>query len=248
MILAWHQTSDRFYPGINNVKPRTVLGVLDLLREWGFSFWRGDHFEPDRVTDRTAVITFDDGYQDNYRLLTRLCGEHITPIVFIPTAYVGRQNVWEYSSRLFPARHLIVDEINRLVDCGVIVGSHGVSHMSLDGMTRVRLRRELHDSKAELEEIIGRTVDLISYPFGRFTPAVNEAAQICGYRHAFAADPEECQAGGSGFVLPRIPIHAADDYFSLKAKMGRPGRIERLKSRIIRRLAGGSIIRLRALN
>jgi len=230
------------------MKPRTVLGIMDLLRDLGISFWRGDHFEPDRVTKRTAVITFDDGYQDNYPLLARLCSQHITPIVFMPTAYVGRQNAWEYSSRVFPARHLSADEMKRLVDLGVIIGSHGVSHMSLDGMTGVRLRRELHDSKAELEQIIGRTVDLISYPFGRFTPAVNEAAQSCGYRHALALDPEECRAGGGGFVLPRIPIYAADGYFSLKAKLTHPGRIERLKGRIIGRLAGGSIIRLRALN
>ena len=156
-ILAFHQTSNRFYPGINNIRPGYFFAIIELLREWGLIPWNGDE-----TVDANAggiVITFDDGYEDNFDVLIGLCGDEISPILFIPADFIGKVNTWEYSSRFFAVRHLGKARIRELAEAGTVIGSHGCSHRSLTGMDSGQVKRELHDSKCLLEDITGRRVD-----------------------------------------------------------------------------------------
>lgn len=242
-ILAFHQTSGRFYPGINNITHRDIDSILKLVEDWGFT-WH-EFFALDKIlADETAaIVTFDDGYEDNLPMIDSLIAGGAAPAVFIPTAYIGKQNEWDYSSRFFPARHLDRNQIRRLADRNVIIGSHGVAHRSLTAMMDGMLRRELAESKAELEDITGRPVNDLSFPFGRTSRRVNAIALECGYRRGFLlGEMDNIEFRDEEFVVPRIPIYGADDYFSLKGKLLRDSSRERLKNRIINMLAAGTII------
>jgi len=241
-ILAFHQTSGSLYPGINNVNHRDFGYIFELIHSWGYTFHGFSTFDR-KLDDFSVVISFDDGYEDNLPVIEDLIDRSAAPAVFIPTGHIGKKNDWEYSSRLFAARHLDREQIRHLADNGVIIGSHGVSHRSFTAMSNEMLRRELAESKVELENITGRPVDLISFPFGRTDERVNDAARECGYRIGFTlgetmrAAPDE-----SRFVVSRIPVYSADDYYSLRGKLGDESLRERLKDRIINMLAAGTII------
>jgi peptidoglycan/xylan/chitin deacetylase (PgdA/CDA1 family) len=238
-ILAFHQTSNRFYPGINNIKPADFFSIIELIRKWGFKI--GEDLSDSANTDKKIVLTFDDGYQDNYEIIKRFCAENITPIVFIPSDFIGKRNSWEYSSRFFEAQHLDKRQIKELSDMGAIIGSHGSSHNSLTGMSDDNLIEDITRSKSMLQEIANREVDLISFPFGRTNSRVNAAAHKCGYRHGFTLGNRPGDKNDEEFVISRTPVYSIDDYYSLKAKLI-GSKLEMFKDRIINRLAAGTII------
>lgn len=240
-ILAFHQTSERFYPGINNIKPGYFFAIIDLLREIDFSFWNGE--EGDEVSENTLVVTFDDGYNDNCTVLMRLRESGITPIVFIPTDFIGKRNRWEYSTRLFPADHMSKSQIAELSAAGVIFGTHGKSHRALTYMNQEKLIDELHSSKNIMEDTTGKECSLLSYPFGRFNRKVNLEALEIGYKAGLALDkPYKYKDDSDEFVYFRKPIYSIDDYYSLRAKLIADSSSERHKNDIINTLAAGTII------
>lgn len=246
-ILAFHQTSDRFYPGINDIRPADFFSIVNLLKSEGFDFYGREGGNSNASNGKPQIVfSFDDGYEDNFDILVGLRDRNITPVVFIPTDYIGKSNSWDYSSRFFPARHLNADRIRRLAKYGVIIGSHGAGHRRLTGMAADSLREELSRSKKQLEDITGFSVNLISFPFGRTNERVNRLAQEYGYEYGFVLGAVRASTGRKQFLLPRLAIYSIDDYFSLRAKLSSKsaaaGRFERLKNNVINRLAGGTII------
>ena len=242
IILAFHQSSDRHYPGVNNLKPGYFYAMLNLLKDWGFEFWNGQVPFADATKCGLTVITFDDGYEANYDLLTVLCRDGIRPIVFVPSGFIGHLNSWDYSSWAFPARHLSADQIKHLSDLGAIFGSHGVSHRSLTAMPPSNARRELNESKKEIEVTSGTTVDLLSFPFGRYNIELSQIAQELGYRHGLIIRDDFAGDEKDAFILPRVAIYGFDDFYSLRLKLCKISALEHMKSGIIGRLAGGTIV------
>lgn len=246
--MAFHQTSDRFYPGINNIKPSRFFGLLNLLKKLDLNLWSESNcnFQADEKLKKTVVLTFDDGYKENIEILLRLCEDRITPIVFVPTDYIGQTNSWDYSSTFFPAEHLDLQDIKKLSEAGVIFGSHGLSHRALTTLTLERIKEELKRSKKTLEEITGREVNLFSYPFGRTTVQIDLLAQEVGYRHGMVLSTRRDSDGrvheaGNDFRLVRRAIYSIDNYYSIKNKIQSDTGRERFKSSIINNLAGGTI-------
>jgi peptidoglycan/xylan/chitin deacetylase (PgdA/CDA1 family) len=78
------------------------------------------------------------------------------------------------------------DELRSLADRGVGIQSHGVSHAHLTQLSDDDLRAELVNSKAEIEDELGRVCDELAYPYGEHDERVRAAARAAGYARAFA--------------------------------------------------------------
>ncbi len=196
------------------------------------------------VSDTPVLhVTFDDGYADNYEVLLRLLDCGIRPIVFMPTDFIGQKNGWDYSHRLFPVWHLTASDIKELAERGVIFGSHGASHGCLTIMSDDILQEELNRSKKMLEDISGRQVKYLSFPFGRTNHRVNAAALKHGFRRGFLLEPVHKNQSNHDFLVARRPVYVHDDYYSIHAKLrGDVSRLERIKMATINRLSSGTII------
>lgn len=239
IILAFHQTSDKFYPGINNIPPYFFFVILDLLMEWGFGFRSEAGASDQRIPQ--ATITFDDAYEDNLPVLSALCDRGICPLLFVPTDYVGVTNNWEYSARMFPARHLDAGQIRQLSDKGVVIGSHGASHRSFTALDQPIRKKEFDRSKKTLEDITGKQVDSISFPFGRFSEVIIAEARSFGFSQGYSLGrlpygPEN----DNPFINHRIAVYGNDDYYSLRRRLVNDSWWENIKARVTWRLAGGA--------
>ncbi|MFW5910864.1 MAG: polysaccharide deacetylase family protein [Thiohalospira sp.] len=87
------------------------------------------------------------------------------------------------------ARPLTREQIRGLVAGGVAIGSHSVSHPVLTACSDGELRRELIDSRRDLEALTGAPVTTLSYPVGghqAHDERVRAAAREAGYRLACA--------------------------------------------------------------
>jgi peptidoglycan/xylan/chitin deacetylase (PgdA/CDA1 family) len=241
ITLVFHKLLEGVTYGVTNFAPGRFERLLQTLlrRGWQLS-------SPQDGTmmgqGRGVVVSIDDGYGHLSRLLPDLM-EHYSfrPVVFMPTAMLGKTNRWDYSYRLRATPHLDRDEVRDLAGLGVVFGSHGTSHRDLTSCTTSELEQELANSRKALQDLTGQDVDRISYPFGRCDRRVIDEAQRAGYRFGYTM--RFPLTNDQLLTLGRVPVYAFDTLWSVGRKL-EPGfiqQIERLKTDTVNRLSGGTI-------
>jgi peptidoglycan/xylan/chitin deacetylase (PgdA/CDA1 family) len=108
-------------------------------------------------------------------------------------------------------RPLTLDELRDLASRpGVEIGAHTFSHPSLALLPAVEQERELAGARARLEELLGRPVTLLAYPFGKpgdVSEETEDLARRAGYRAAFTTVPRRLVPSSPLFALPRLTVH-----------------------------------------
>ena len=104
-------------------------------------------------------------------------------------------------------RMMTADELARLDALDhVTVGSHTVTHPKLTVTDRRTHEGELTESKATLEEILGRDVDLLAYPHGAADPEIAATARRAGYRLAVTTEGRPLRKDDHPLLLPRLTV------------------------------------------
>jgi peptidoglycan/xylan/chitin deacetylase (PgdA/CDA1 family) len=89
---------------------------------------------------------------------------------------------------------------------GVEIGCHTTWHTSLVRVSPRERDRELRESKAALEDIVARPVDLLAYPNGHTDADVAAAARRAGFRAAVTTVGGHVGAGADPLLLPRVAV------------------------------------------
>ncbi|MBU0982842.1 MAG: polysaccharide deacetylase family protein, partial [candidate division Zixibacteria bacterium] len=229
-VLAFHKVSSRLSYGVTNYSPCRLRQLLTVLKTDG--------------SLGNTVLTFDDGYAHLADVLPDLMDDFgLQPLVFVPTAWIGRTNRWDYSHAFRSEPHLDRDTIAGLSNRGVVFGSHGHTHRSLEECTPEELKRELTVSRDILEDITGRPVTLLSYPFGRLNRAILQAVEQCGYTRAYGMHfPDPADAA---LATGRVAVYGFDTPAIVRAKLRGNGGVYRCcrgAASLANRLSGGTIL------
>jgi peptidoglycan/xylan/chitin deacetylase (PgdA/CDA1 family) len=124
-------------------------------------------------------LTFDDGCRSFFtHALPLLERHHFRTTVFPVAGYLGKTSSWDVLPQFL---HLSRQEVREISDLGHEIGSHGLTHSNLTYLDSSDLKTELADSKKILEDIIGKQVTSLSFPFGNWNRRVWESAQEAGY-------------------------------------------------------------------
>jgi peptidoglycan/xylan/chitin deacetylase (PgdA/CDA1 family) len=102
-------------------------------------------------------------------------------------------------------RPLSWEQVRELDNAGVEIGSHTVSHPILTRIDLQRLQNELCASKAQLEAMLGRDVDMFCFPNGDYDQEVVREVERAGYRTAVTTDYGMNDARTTPLALRRIP-------------------------------------------
>ncbi|MFC8341690.1 polysaccharide deacetylase family protein [Streptomyces rubiginosohelvolus] len=185
----------------------TGVGVSELLRT-GASERRG-----------LVGLTFDDGYADFLDEALPVLRKHgFRATVYVLPGRPGGVNEWD---PLGPRKPLLTHEgVRRVAAAGMEVGSHGLYHRDLTGLSDEELRRETRDSRELIGDLTGSLPEGFCYPYGILDRRVTQAARSAGYGHACALTPGPLL---SLFALPRTHISQADRGVRLWAKDLRHG-------------------------
>lgn len=202
-VLAYHRVG--YTRDSLTVSPERLKADFRMLQQEGYctiSLEQFQNFQDDRnidMPDKPILITFDDGYLDNY--------QNAYPILkkygMIATFFIIADMLWT-DDRLNPERIL------EMAQGGMSFGSHTVTHRALGQLTWDEIKDELINSKAVLESVLGRTVTAVAYPRGSYNKNVMMIADNVGYKTGFTVREGICTKSSPNFELRRIPVFKYD--------------------------------------
>ena len=146
---------------------------------------------------RPVGITFDDGFSDTYAAVGELLSRYLRSTVYITTGEIDTPN---RLSRLQVAGMAEMPSVE--------LGAHAVHHTRLDQLGKRELATEVGDSKAELEDIAGESIDTFAYPHGAYDRATREAVVAAGYRSAAAVKNALSHEKDDPFAIARWTVTA----------------------------------------
>ncbi len=152
----------------------------------------------DAIAGRRDVhVTLDDGNRSDIEVaLPALVERELQATFFVVADRIGRPG---YTS---------ATDLNQISRAGMAVGSHGLSHHSWRELHPARLSRELHDSRALIEEVTGARVDAAACPFGDYNRRVLRVARDVGYGRLFTSDGGP--ASVRQWLQPRTSLRRSD--------------------------------------
>ncbi|MGC8529476.1 MAG: polysaccharide deacetylase family protein [Leptospirillia bacterium] len=186
-ILYYHRVA----PGVDpqtGVTPESFRRQVTLLADLGY---RGVTLREAlaRAADSRGasgpspiVLTFDDGYLDNY--------EHAAPILdeqgFRATIYFVAERMGgrvDWTEDPLWGGHALMDagKARELVEKGFEAGSHTLTHPDLAKLSEAEARREIAESRPRLEDHLSAPVTTFCYPYGSFLPIHAGMVREAGY-------------------------------------------------------------------
>lgn len=154
-----------------------------------------DRTDHDRDTP-CAILTFDDGHNSSLSLaMPALLDAGVTATFYVVAGFVDKNPEYMTSRQL-----------RELAANGMLIGSHTMTHRWLPQLSETEVGRELVDSKAKLEDIIGRPVLDFALPGGHGNRRIFEVARQSEYRSVATCKVGVFQNGSDPFHIPRLEI------------------------------------------
>ncbi|MDC0253289.1 polysaccharide deacetylase family protein [Bacteriovoracales bacterium] len=174
--------------------------------------WNVQHFS-DCTTEEKGLlsITFDDGYKNNLTLAAPLLIEKNLPFtVFISTNFVKEKH----------PDFLTPSELKELASYpGVTIGAHGAKHCSLANLPEEKMVQEMEGSKKYLEDLLGKEVLTMSYPFGHTNKKVMEIGKLAGYKRIGTSRFDTNRPSTNPLLLNRCEVNKWDNLKSFRSKL-----------------------------
>jgi peptidoglycan/xylan/chitin deacetylase (PgdA/CDA1 family) len=150
-----------------------------------------------RPLEHEVLLTFDDGYSDQYRYafpLLRRYGDVAT--FFVNVGTIGT------------ARHLSWQEVERMARAGMSIGCHGVNHADLSTLGASEQSYQIDRCVAMLSAHLHASVLAYAYPSGAFDAQTIELEQQVGLLFGFTTDPRFQTDARSPYELTRRRIRS----------------------------------------
>ncbi len=207
-ILMYHHVgvappgADSLRQGLT-VSPREFSRQMDYLDQAGYNpITQAQLFQAlyfgDALPPKPVLLTFDDGYMDNYQQALPVLTRHNFPATFyIITGNVGDPDYMGWQQ--------IID----LDWLGMDIGAHTVNHRDLTLIAPAEARDEIEQSAIALYEHLGHPVYWLSYPAGKFDDNARTVAWQAGFLLATTTIRGEIQNSNAPYVLHRYRVEAS---------------------------------------
>ncbi len=138
------------------VSPSVLEEQLKYLVENGYDpIWFEDLREVEKY-DKPVILTFDDGYQDNYTDLFPLLQKYnVKATIFVITGWLGGE------------KYLTPEQVTEMSQSGLVsIQSHTWSHKDMDTLPAEAQREQMSQSKLAILRLTGKEPAVLCYPRG----------------------------------------------------------------------------------
>ena len=192
-VLMYHAVGDEIW-GYSDlfVSEAGMEEQLQYLQENGYEpIWFSDlaHIED---YEKPVILTFDDGYDDNYTVLYPLLKKYQTKAtIFVIGNAMGSQH------------KMTQEQVYELAASGLVsIQSHTYTHGNLSAMDEPALRQEMDLSNAALAAATGQIPYVLCYPEGKYSHLTMDVAKDY-YTFALRMDGWTYQTGMDPYQVPR---------------------------------------------
>jgi len=184
------------------------------------------------IPPRTLVITFDDGYKDNYAYAFPILRKLKVPAtIFLAADYIGKEVTFPWD-RIDPDllnvtftsmdHPLTWEQSKEMHQAGIEFGSHTMTHPKLTQISLDEARNELYSSKQMIEEKLGAPVYSFCAPYGYINPGVLKLSEKAGYMVGVLNPPgipgQDAGLPETRYSLRRIGVYSHDTVEKLHLK------------------------------
>jgi len=182
------------------VTPARLREQLEYLKSRGIAAISmaqlEQRLERGQPLDHVVVITFDDGYADQYRYAVPLLHELGDSATFyIITSQLGR------------ARHLTWQQLRTMAEMHLDIAAHGVQHDDLSLMTASQQTYQIEQSVRELHAFLHEPIESYAYPSGRFNRETLAILRHTQVPLAVTTDPAYVLSPENRFEMTRVRVH-----------------------------------------
>lgn len=157
------------------------------------------------------VITFDDGYVDNYTTAFPIITKHgFKATIFMVTSYINGEG--------FMSWH----QLKELVANGWEIEGHTTNHPYLTKIDPSTVLSELNPSKELLEKELGHPVNFFAYPYGDLNANVVQALKDAGYLMAVTTERGWADGKADAWHVHRIYCYASMGMNEFSRRMQNP--------------------------
>ena len=202
-VLYYHSVlpdSEVATPNEVTISPEKLRKELMLVQELGYTTLTMSEFTDyinnnKPIPEKSILITFDDGYTDNYA--------HAFPIL---KELNMKATIFMIASQVDSGYYMSAAQLREMSDYGIDIESHTDNHVYLDTLSYDQQLKELKDSKEKLEKILGKEVTSIAYPYGNYNEDTKKAAIAAGYTFGFTTNKGLAKRINNKVELNRIYV------------------------------------------
>jgi peptidoglycan/xylan/chitin deacetylase (PgdA/CDA1 family) len=167
---------------------------------------------------RRIILTFDDGYEDNYTTLFPMLREFgFTAVIFMVTRLPS--NVWAAAQGEPDHRLMTAAQAREMAAHGVELGGHTQTHVNFDTVPPEVARAEILGCKADLEEWLGVPTISFAYPYGAIHPDVKQLVKDAGFRYGIATKSGPPCIDEDPFHVKRIAVSYRTGMLTFRMKV-----------------------------
>lgn len=212
-ILMLHRVVEQRNEGENReleITPEFLKQTIDDYRQQGYRFVSIDEaceiINCGRTDHPFVCLTFDDGYQDNYDIAYPILKQEEVPFaIYVTTGFIdNRHPMWWYTNEKLG----ISTESLKTLDSDPLctIGAHTVSHSKLDTLSFDEQKKEIEQSRLELETLLGHPIRHFSYPHGAYNADTLSIINQHAFRSVLHAWGGNIRRGANPLMLPRIEL------------------------------------------
>lgn len=215
---VYHRFGDGRYPS-TNVSLSDFEAHLKYLKNNNYQVLPFsdaiDYLQSDSKSQKTAVITIDDGYESFYKNGLPLLQKYNFPAtLFINTETIGGADYMDWEA------------IKNTQKQGIEIGNHTHSHayfLNISEDKRYEIfQNEITKTQQLIKKNTGKLPTAFAYPYGELDEKMREIVANAGFKAAAAQNSGIIYSGTDLMQCPRFPMsepYAALDKFKSKAKM-----------------------------
>ena len=162
------------------------------------------------LPDKPVIITFDDGYADNYRNAYPILKKYnLQGTIFLISDFVST----------YP-NYLTWTQAEEMQESGLInFESHTLSHEQLDSTSPEETWNQVDGSKKALEWHLGKEINFLAYPCGSYDEELQRMVKDAGYKGAFTVNYGLAGQQENRYLLDRVPIFGCTNHTLMRYKL-----------------------------